>query len=81
MVDILACLLVTALVFGGGVVFGLVAAEDSTAGVRGHRSARDATVRADMDALARVQQLNATFVAARGAMWEEAQRHQAPEVR
>ncbi|MDQ7903085.1 hypothetical protein RB614_00935 [Phytohabitans sp. ZYX-F-186] len=78
--DILAFLLVTALVFGGGVVFGLAVAEES-GGVGEHLTVRDATVRADMDALAQLQQLNTAFVAARDAMWEEAARHSSPEVR
>jgi hypothetical protein len=73
-VDILAFLLVAALIFSGGIVFGL-AARDS-GGIPDHLAVRDATVCADMEALARVQQLNTTFMAARGAMWEEAARHQ-----
>jgi hypothetical protein len=74
--DILACLLVAALLFAGGVVFGLATGESG--GVREHLTVRDAAVRADMDALARVQQLNMAFVSARGAMWDEARRHQVP---
>jgi len=60
------------------VVVGLFVAAWLDDEAHGDLERREAQVRTDMDALTRTQQLNAAFLTARRAMWDEARRHQAP---
>jgi len=69
---------VVLLLVGVGIAIGLVARNALTYEPRHTRDSREAKVRADMDALMRVQQLNAAFLAARQGLWDEARRHQNP---
>jgi hypothetical protein len=73
--EALFCLFVFLALVGGGAIVGWLSA-DRFAGERRQRlDQQEAEVQAEMDALMRAQRLNAAFLAARRAMWEEAQRH------
>lgn len=73
--ELLACLFLVTTLFGGGIAFGRLSS-DRRHQVRKQRLDRqEAEVQTQMDALMRAQQLNAAFLAARRALWDEAQRH------
>ena len=78
MTTILLTVGVVLLMLGVGVVVGIVAHSVLAYEPRHARNHREAKVRADMDALMRVQQLNAAFLAARHGLLDEARRHQNP---
>lgn len=78
MTTILVTVGVVLLLVGVGVVIGVAVRSVTAYEPRHTRDSREAKVRADMDALMRVQQLNVAFLAARQGLWDEARRHQNP---
>lgn len=78
MTAILVTVGVVLFLVGVGVAIGVVVHDVTAYELRQTRDSREAKVRADMDALMRVQQLNAAFLAARQGLWDEARRHQNP---
>lgn len=73
--ELLACLFLVTTLFGGGVVFGLLSADRHYRERKQRLDQQASAVQTQMDAMVRTQRLNAAFLAARRAMWQEAQRH------